>query len=236
MSDHGKSTYYRQDHVVDDYDRLRFIRGGGPIVLRIENRIVEEMLVLAGAKEHQIAMDAPCGTGRFIPALKRQFSWVLAGDLSTGMLRRAQPKGAHAYVHADVGALPLRAASVHFLLMSRFVFHFEDPTPFLAEATRVLVPGGHLLFDAYNWTPRTWIPGDQRFLGGKVHLHPREKVAHFARTLGLEMVAAAPTFLVAPYLYGFLPAILVEHIESWSRRFPSMFRAKTYYLLRKERA
>lgn len=233
MSDESKATYYRQSDVVDDYDRLRFGRGGGPTVARIENRIVEEMLLLVGAREGQTAIDAPCGTGRFIPILGRHFSWVLASDLSAAMLKQARPKGAHGYVQAELSALPLRANAVHFFLMSRFLFHFEDPLRFLSEAARVLVPGGHLLFDAYNWTPRQWIPGEQRFLGGRTYLHPRTKVAEFARAVGLEIVAATPAFLVPPYLYGFLPARLVERVESWSKVFPSLFQVKTYYLLRK---
>ena len=233
MSVEGKSAYYRQSEVVDDYDRLRFGRGGGPTVFRVEKQILETMLAVAGSGEGQIAVDAPCGTGRFIPTLTRHYAWVLASDLSANMLNQARPKGAHACIHADAGALPLRANSVHFFLMSRFLFHFQDPMRFLTEATRVLVPGGHLLFDVYNWTPRQWIPGKQHFLGGRTYLHPKEKIAGFARALGMEIVATAPTFLVAPYVYGFLPAALVGWIESRSKLFPSLFRAKTYYLLRK---
>lgn len=69
-------------------------------------------------------------------------------------------------MRASADALPIEAGSVNVWLMSRFAFHFADLRNFFCEAARVLVPGGCLIFDVYQWTPRQWIPGNQKFIGG----------------------------------------------------------------------
>jgi len=227
-----KAHYYQDSETVEQYDHRRFQRGGGAFVARKEAEIIGALIMRAGLKAG-LALDCPCGTGRFIPLLKNHGLEVLAADLSKPMLALARRHAPARCLQASADRFPLAGGTIQLWLMSRFCFHFSDPFPFVQEAARLLSPGGVLLLDVYHWTPRAWIPGKQEFLGGRTFLHGRNQVEGWADRAGFLVVAEIPVFAVAPYLYGFLPLWLVKGIETLSDSLAPRFKAKSYFLLRR---
>ena len=119
-------------------------------------------------------VDLGCATGRGAVALAARYvgARVLAVDASTGMLRAtfAQHGGSVAAVGGDAERLPLRSQSVD-LLFANLVLPWCRPDIVFAEAARVLVSGGVLLFatlgpDSLAEIRRAFATADNR-----IHVH-----------------------------------------------------------------
>jgi malonyl-CoA O-methyltransferase len=96
-------------------------------------------------------LDLGCGTGHFSRALAVQFpvSSGVALDIAEGMLRHAQPlAGAEHFVAGDAERLPLRDTSCDLLFSSLALQWCGNFTAVLAEAKRVLRPGGVMAFSS----------------------------------------------------------------------------------------
>lgn len=61
-----KQRYYSDTDVVREYDRRRFLRGGGRYVGEIELATVRDLLDKLDLKPGDVALDCPTGTGRFL--------------------------------------------------------------------------------------------------------------------------------------------------------------------------
>jgi malonyl-CoA O-methyltransferase len=87
-------------------------------------------------------LDAGCGTGQALSGLMAHFprAHCIAVDFSAAMLARARASGT-ALLCADVERLPLADASVD-LYWSSLALQWCAPATALAEAARVLAPGG----------------------------------------------------------------------------------------------
>jgi ubiquinone/menaquinone biosynthesis C-methylase UbiE/DNA-binding transcriptional ArsR family regulator len=93
--------------------------------------------------------DLGCGTGRNADVLAPFVTTVIAIDASEEMLAAARERLAP-HVNVDVRqgtleALPLPDASVDAAHLGLVLHHLADPATVLAEAARVLRPGGRLL-------------------------------------------------------------------------------------------
>jgi len=227
-----KATYYSDPDVVREYDRRRFGRGGGRYVAWKEEATIRELIRQMELGPGAVALDCPSGTGRFVPLLRNAGLRVVGIDISPAMLELTASFGVPC-VRASADALPLSSNSLSLWLMSRFAFHFSDLHPLFREAARVLAPGGWLLFDIYHWTPRSWLPGDQRWLGGRVHTHSRAQLAGWLAESGLELVREEPTFLLAPYLYGFMPAFLPRWLDYAGETLSPEWKTKSYIAARR---
>lgn len=228
-----KQRYYSDTKVVREYDRRRFARGGGRYVGEVEMVTVRELLLQLDLKPGAVALDCPTGTGRFLPLLRELQLQTIAVDISIAMLELAACVPAVRCLQAAADALPLEAGSVNVWLMSRFAFHFADLRNFFREAARVVVPGGCLIFDAYQWTPRQWIPGNQKFIGGRVYTHSQAIIARWLEEVGFYISDQRPTFFLAPYLYSFMPAFLPRWLDRASDRIAPGWKTKTYFVARK---
>ena len=127
-------------------------------------------LLLAGLPEIRPAsiLDAGCGTGYALGLLERRWpeACVVAADFAPGMLREAgrdRPR-----VCADVEALPIASASFD-LYWSSLAFQWCDPARAVAEAARVLAPGGQLAISSL--APGTLAELDEAFAGIDGHDH-----------------------------------------------------------------
>ena len=229
-----KESYYSDAEVVREYDRRRFARGGGRYVAEKEEATVRGLIAQMDLPPGALALDCPTGTGRFLPVLQDFKLQPLAVDISPAMLELAGRFPGVKTLRASADGLPLDSGSVHLWLMSRFAFHFADLRPFLREAARVLAPGGYLLFDIYQWTPRQWIPGDQKFLGGRVHTHSIETATEWLGECGLRVTQQRPTFLLAPYIYGFMPDFLPRLLDRASDAIAPGWKTKSYLVARKD--
>lgn len=97
------------------------------------------------------ALDVGCGPGPSAVALREIAAQVTATDISPAMLASAPAVEGVTYVCAPAESLPFPAASFPLLTVS-MAFHWFDRSRFLAEAARVLAPGGWLVLYGYHHT------------------------------------------------------------------------------------
>ncbi len=168
--------------------------------LHIAESEVEAAVVAAlGGRNLGTLLDIGTGTGRMIELLGSRASAATGLDRSPEMLRlargRIEAAGlGHAEIrHGDMFALPQRSASVDTVVLHQ-VLHFADaPADAIAEAARVLAPGGRLLVADFA-------PHDREELRAR-HAHMRlgfddPQVSGWMRASGLD--ARVVAHLCAP--------------------------------------
>lgn len=92
------------------------------------------------------ALDAACGTGRFAEHLAARGYRVVGVDLSPEMLERARARVPQAEFRAGkLSALPLDDDAVDVVVCGLALAHEPELGPVMAEFSRVLRPGGHVV-------------------------------------------------------------------------------------------
>ncbi|HEY5709390.1 MAG TPA: class I SAM-dependent methyltransferase [Solirubrobacterales bacterium] len=116
------------------------------------SRYYASMNAVAEVPDGGTVVDCPCGAGPAFRAVPRDGSIrYVAADLSPSMLRRARKRARQRgrtgieIVEADATALPLPADSADLFLSFWGLHCYDDPAGALAEAARVLKPGGRLV-------------------------------------------------------------------------------------------
>jgi SAM-dependent methyltransferase len=97
------------------------------------------VLDLAGLVPGMRVLDAGCGNGIYLRALRQRQVNAMGCDLSPGMLRRARHP---AVVNADVTALPARDGAFDVVLAAHLLDLIPDRRTAVGELRRVLAPGG----------------------------------------------------------------------------------------------
>lgn len=105
-----------------------------------------------GLQEGMQIVEVGCGPGSLwqanIMRLPEKVN-VKLGDLSSGMVRQArdglQGRPAFQFFTVDLQALPFRAAHFDLVIANHMLYHVPDMQQGLAEARRVLKPGGRLV-------------------------------------------------------------------------------------------
>ena len=103
-----------------------------------------------GLRSGDRVLDAGCGTGRALPALRAAVGasgMVVGVDLTPAMLHAAVRAGRHRdgrLLLADVAALPLRSGSFDAVFAAGLISHLPRPAENLRELRRVVRPGGIL--------------------------------------------------------------------------------------------
>jgi SAM-dependent methyltransferase len=105
--------------------------------------------LLALAPPTWVVGDLGCGTGALLPKIAPYVGTVVGVDASEEMLAAARAR-AHAFSNVvlkrgALEALPLEDASLDAAIITLVLHHLPSPVPALAEAFRVLKPGGRLL-------------------------------------------------------------------------------------------
>ena len=124
-----------------------------------------------GDKPIDLLVDVGTGTGRILELFADRYQRGLGFDLSTAMLAYARPRldrsgVAHAQVRqGDIYDLPLADASAGAVIMHQILHYLSDPARAVAEAARLLAPGGKLLIVDFA-------PHAQEFLR-ETHRHER---------------------------------------------------------------
>ena len=96
-------------------------------------------------------VDFGCGTGVLTVELARWARRVTAIDRSASALEQAEARATHegrtnvTFLEADLHALPLGAGRKDLVVVSQSLHHVEDPEAVLAEAARILKPGGRVI-------------------------------------------------------------------------------------------
>ncbi|MBN8898100.1 MAG: metalloregulator ArsR/SmtB family transcription factor [Rhodospirillales bacterium] len=127
-----------------DWDEMR--------ALDLPARAVEEALVqLVPDQSGGKLLDIGTGTGRVLELLAHHISQGVGVDASQAMLALARSRLARADLShcsvrlADMYRLPLAERSFDIAVLQMVLHYAEDPEGVLAEAARVLRPGGRLL-------------------------------------------------------------------------------------------
>lgn len=127
----GLLSDYRRQAVT--YDRTR---SASPSLLSVLRQ------ALAEAPGPRV-LDVGGGTGNYSLALRAEGWDPLVADRSPEMLERAAAKGL-ATVLADAQSLPFSDASFDAAMLVAMLHHVDDPRAALAEARRVVRPGGRV--------------------------------------------------------------------------------------------
>ncbi|AYC31265.1 malonyl-[acyl-carrier protein] O-methyltransferase BioC [Pseudomonas cavernae] len=125
-------------------------------------------------------LDLGCGTGHFSRALAERFPQAegLALDIAEGMLQHARPLGgAERFIAGDAEQLPLRAASCGLIFSSLALQWCADFAAVLAEARRVLQPGGVFAFASLCVGTLQELRDSWQAVDGLVHVN---RFRHFA--------------------------------------------------------
>ncbi|QIK05444.1 methyltransferase domain-containing protein [Streptomyces sp. ID38640] len=103
-----------------------------------------------GLQEGERVLDAGCGTGRALPALRAAVGprgTVLGADLTPEMLQAAVQAGRDrdaALLLADVARLPLPDTALDAVFAAGLLSHLPDSAGGLTELARTVRPGGRL--------------------------------------------------------------------------------------------
>lgn len=136
------------DTIADRYDLLNSITSFG-----MHRRWRSRTVALSGLREGDAALDIACGTGDFIPQLRRlvgQQGTVAGLDLSRNMLSLAKRKLRDKKIEGlllqgDAERLPFAAESFHAITIGFGLRNLADVRACFREMHRVLKPGGRVL-------------------------------------------------------------------------------------------
>jgi SAM-dependent methyltransferase len=105
-----------------------------------------------GAQPGTRLLDLACGPGTVASEARRRGAEVTGVDFSRAMLLRARAAvpGTRGWVTGRSERLPIRDGRFEALASNFGLLHFADPTRAIAEAARVLRPGGRAAFTIWG--------------------------------------------------------------------------------------
>lgn len=153
----------RRDDVADSYNRGvdAYEALWSPVILPPATGLVRH-LELGGVG---VVVDVGAGTGALLGAIRAAAptARTVALDASAEMLRVARTRRGASAVLGDALALPLASDSADAVILAYVLFHLAVPVQALAEAARVLRPGGRAGIITWAWerAPRASAVWDQ---------------------------------------------------------------------------
>jgi len=152
-------------------------------VAQLQRDVGQALLArLSGVREVTRWVDLGSGTGHFSRVLAERFPRAdgVAVDIAEGMLRHARTLGgARQYIVGDAEQLPLAHASCDLLFSSLAVQWCGDFAAVLAEAARVLRPGGVLAFASLCDGTLFELRDSWRAVDSSVHVNRFRPLTHY---------------------------------------------------------
>jgi ubiquinone/menaquinone biosynthesis C-methylase UbiE len=185
--------------------------------------------------EGRDVLEVGCGTGLVLQRVA-QFARSAKGiDLSPGMLEHARRRGLDV-TEGSATALPFPDASFDVAYSFKVLAHIPDLPACLREMMRVVRPGGHLVFDAYNrasmrylikrwWGPRsTSSEFDEAAITTRFSTDEEIAAAipspgRIVDVAGIRVLTPHPAALRVPVVGGLLAAAEWRLMDSPLRRF-----------------
>jgi SAM-dependent methyltransferase len=181
-------------------------------LMRVEQETMENLL--APLRVHR-ALDVGTGTGRNVRVLEEARVPVALGiDRSAAMLARAREASTN-LVRGDARALPFVSGAFDLVVSSLMAGDLEELGGFAREASRVLTPGGALLYSDFHpsWVEWGWERTfrDERGRRYRLSYHPHSLAHHREALAAAELELRE---LREPALPGLeCPVLLVVHAE-----------------------
>jgi ubiquinone/menaquinone biosynthesis C-methylase UbiE len=116
-----------------------------------EHDVEQAILRLAGSGRFRLHLDLGTGTGRMLQLFSGSSDQAIGIDSSHEMLAIARSnieRTGHRHIqvrHADIYGLPFSTESADLVTIHQVLHYLEEPARALAEAARVLKPGGRLI-------------------------------------------------------------------------------------------
>jgi SAM-dependent methyltransferase len=146
--------------VAEGYDQAT-----APVTAQVNDTVLDAVETGSGTR----LLDVACGPGWLSAAAAKRGAIVTGLDFAQNMLTIARARCPDATFHeGDAEDLPFEAGQFDAVVCSLGFPHFPNPERAIAEAFRVLTPGGRYAFT--NWTP----PVRNPFMGllfGAVQTH-----------------------------------------------------------------
>jgi len=189
---------------VRDYERRRYRGLDQRLVHSREMALIKKLARAAGTAG--LALDLPCGYGRFTPFLRGRGFAAIGADLSVEMARRsaenaagAGPAPVYRAVASDAARLPFRTGVFDLLLSIRFFHHIHTPdgrAAILGEFRRVT--SGYAVISFYRINGLHAVQRRLRRLFGKsrtnIKMLERGVFEKAAAAAGFEVVKVVPLF------------------------------------------
>lgn len=146
--------------IYDELGERWYVADDDPVALlraesRLRNPWVRTRITAALGSGPRRVLDMGCGGGFLANDLAHANHAVTGVDLSAESLevaRRHDRTGKARYLVADALALPFEPESFDVVCAMDFLEHVESPASAIAEAARVLAPGGLFFFHTFNRT------------------------------------------------------------------------------------
>ncbi len=148
----GGATEFYQRHARPDF--IEACYSAAPP--RIQQALAEELELLARVLDPPgTVLEVGCGNGRVLDALREHTRWMVGIDFLEPYVRQAwkrAPSPAAQFVVAHAGRLPFADSSFDYVLCVQNTLGVmgEDKNFALAEAGRVLRPGGRMIVVVYS--------------------------------------------------------------------------------------
>jgi SAM-dependent methyltransferase len=195
----------------------------------VQRVAVAERLIPSG----RALLDVGCGDGELERRVASRFEKIVATDVSEAALADARSKRPPSNVEwraVDAGrALPFGGGAFDAVVSLSTMQYLFDPEAFLAEAHRVLAPGGTLLVEVPNMA---YLPQRLRLLagmplrtsywprgidGGNLHYFTVEMLTRLVREAGFTVDAVTGSGVLAP-LRTFWVSLLCGNMFVRARR------------------
>lgn len=183
-----------------------------PVAVELRARSYELLGDLTG----RTVVDAGCGGGRAVAELAGRGARAVGVDLDPEMIAVARERWPAGEFHVgDACELPLETGSVSYYRADKVLHTLDDPARAVAEARRVLAPGGRAVLLGQDWDTIV-IDSDEpattrRLVCAKADSLPSPRVARSYRNLLLDAGFTDPVVEVHTNVFTDDTALAVLH-------------------------